>query len=311
MKKNDQNSKILIAGLLCSFFTFLIWHWSENKIKYYTNQSNKGLIQIAQIKSKSNTVLRNHSGQLLWQDIDSGDSVYLGNSIQTEKKSSTEIILNDGEKIIIGPESLVRFTDVENKIELQLIDGKIEIKSPDLLTQQSMKLDTQKNSRLSIQTPRGRLDLNKSNIKLQTDKNNNSKFKIEVVSGNPEITTSTKKEILKSSPIHEKINVIDIGEDVQDTKIFLKPPTPTKPETPITPSTEIVEIQEKIDESNEITKPVIKPEPVPVKTEISTKPIKIPPTSITKSNEIKIERAPAKIQLKAPKIKSIKVKDVE
>lgn len=307
VKKNDSLSKILIAGLLCLAFAFSIWRWTENKISFYLSQSDNNLIQIAQIKSKTNSVLRNHSGQLVWQDVENGDSIFIGNSIQTEKKSSTEIIMNDGEKIIIGPESLVRFTNTEDKISLQLIDGKMEVKSPDPATRQTMRLDTQKTSRLWVQTPRGRVHLKDSNLKMQTQKNKDQDFKIEVVSGTPELVTTTKTEALKSSKPNEKITVVDIDDE-----------SPVKPlETEIAPTVTPTTIPEVVTTTitppAEIASPSVAPAPAeatssqPTTTSATEKivPVKI------KTDSTKLERQPAQIQLKAPKIKSIKVKDVQ
>ena len=166
-------------GLICLILTFYIWKWTENRINFYLGQINTGLERIAQVKTKSNDVTRNHGGQLLWQDIDNGEILYIGNSIQTEKNSSTEIIFDDGEQILIGPESLVRFTRADDKISLQLVEGKIEIKSPDTEIQKDMRLTAKKPKRLFIATPKGRLEIKNADLKIQAKKGNAAEnFKI-------------------------------------------------------------------------------------------------------------------------------------
>lgn len=192
---------------------FYIWKWTENRINFYLGQINTGLERIAQVKTKSNDVTRNHQGQLLWQDIDNGEILYIGNSIQTEKNSSTQIIFDDGEQILIGPESLVRFTRADDKISLQLVEGKIEVKSPDTEIQKDMRLIAKKTRRLFIATPKGRLDIKNAAVKIQAKKGSAAdNFKVEVVNGAPELITETEKETLKVSTNTEKIDVISVKE---------------------------------------------------------------------------------------------------
>ncbi len=233
---------------------FFVWDWTENQIDFYLSRINSGLERMAQVQSKSNNVTRNHNGQLLWQDIDIGEVVYVGNSIQTEKNSSTEIILDGGEKIMIGSESLVRFVRADDKILLQLVEGKIEIKSPDLVLQKIMRLDKNKSKRLIIKTPQGSLALNDSRLKLQAEKNNEKNFKIEVVSALSEVEGAAAE---KAKPVAELA-----AEPVAE----------------------------------------LAAEPV---AELAAEPV------AELAAEPAIERQPAKALLTAPRVKSIKVKEVE
>ena len=257
-------------GFICLILALYVWKWTENRINFYLGQINSGLERIAQIKSKSNDVARNHSGQLLWQSIDAGEIVFIGNSIQTEKNSSTEIIFDDGEQILIGPESLVRFTRTDNKISLQLVEGKIEVKSQDAGIQKVMRLSSEKPKRLFIATPKGRLELNNSELRIQAKKSpdkpgESDTFKVEVVNGSPKLNTPTGIESVPLTPEAEKIEAIKKIKPVEILQADIIQPEVAKPEEKTA---------------------ALEPEPV-------------------------LERKPAQVPLRAPKVKSIKVEAVE
>lgn len=281
MTKIGFSKRIFLMGFICLILAFYVWKWTENRINFYLGKVNTGLERIAQIKTKSNEVTRNHRGQLLWQDIDNGETLYIGNSIQTEKNSSTEIIFDDGEQILIGPESLVRFTRADDKVSLQLVEGKIEVKSPDIEIQKDMRLPPKKTKRLFIATPKGRLDLKNSSVKIQAKKGDTAdNFKVEVVKGAPElITDSNSKEVLEVSNNTEKIDVVSVKE----------------------PPAEIIKTEETLPE------PSIPEETTSFESTTVLQKIKPFPDAF----ETIGQREPASESLKAPKVKSIKVEASE
>lgn len=295
-------------AVLCLLFAFLVWDWTEKQINLYLSQINTGLERVAQVQTKSNNVIRNHNGQLLWQDIDAGEIVYLGNSIQTEKDSSTEIIFDDGEKVLVGPESLVRFNRADDQISLQLVEGKIEVQSPDVELQQSMRLEETKPKRLFIKTPKGKLNINNASLKIKADKNNENDFKVEVIKGEPELIATDKKEVIPLSQLVSKF---------ESEKIEVLKAEEPKPQ-------EIVEkLNDPADSAiEENTAQQLAQEP-PVADELSSEYTEVSPLSTqtildeVKTAEISQEvtpeviREPAAAPLTAPKVKSIKVKEVE
>ena len=270
MKRVGQTGRIIIMGIICLILTFAIRNWTERRIAYYIGQINSGLERIAQVKTITNDVTRNHSGQLLWQGIDSGEVLFIGNSLQTEKNSVTEIIFDDGEQITIGPESLVRFVKSENKILLQMVVGKIEIKSPNAEIQKALGLTTSRPKRLFVATPKGRLVLNNSDIRIEARENDPEKFKIEVIKGAPELFSGAKIEILKISDPSDRIEVIP---EIKKAASLARPPVLQIPESAAIP--------------------VAVPATVPV-----NEPAIATPAA---------PRKPAQVPLKAPKVKSIKV----
>lgn len=276
--------------------TFYVWRWTENRIHFYLGQINSGLERVAQVKSISNEVTRNHSGQLLWQEIESGEILYFGNSVQTQKESSAEIIFDDGEQILIGPESLVRFVREDSKISLLLVEGKIQIKSPSAEIQKEMRLTPKKSNRLFVSTPKGRLVLNNADLKIQIKKDAGlDNFKIEVIEGAPELITATDKKILTAETESEKIQILptavkqsSVIETAESQVITTKPQ-----EAPI-------ETSKKEEITTAIENRAATPQPTPITAEAPPEPTK--PTE---------QRQPARAPLKAPKVKSIKVEAAE
>lgn len=255
-------------GIICLILTFAIRDWTEKRIAFYLGQINSGLERIAQVKTKTNDVTRNHTGQLLWQGIDSGEVLFIGNSIQTEKNSTTEIIFDDGEQITLGPESLVRFVRAENKILMQMISGRAEIKSSDAEIQKALGLPLAHTKRLFLATPKGRLVLNNSDVRIHVEKNSQD-FKIEVMKGAPELIKSGKIEVLNVSDLSERIEV------VPEIK-------PVNQPAAVTPTA------------------ALEPQPMP-------QPVPPPVAAETPVTDPEPPRKPALAPLKAPKVKSIKV----
>ena len=264
-------------GIICLILTFAIRNWTEKRIAFYLGQINSGLERIAQVKTITNDVTRNHTGQLLWQGIDSGEVIYIGNSVQTEKESATEIIFDDGEQITLGPESLVRFVRSENKILMQMVTGKAEIKTSDVDIQKSLGLPQAHTKRLFLATPKGRVFLNNSDIRIEAKQSDPENFKIEVLKGAPELIRNGKIEVLKISDITERIEVVP---ELKKSVNLLRPELP-----------QLAPLQ-----ANEpfISAPKAALEPAAVPAEKAV-------------TETEPPRKPAGAPLKAPKVKSIKV----
>lgn len=278
-------------ALVCFVFAYGVWDWTEKQIQFHMGKINTSLEQVAQVKTKSNQVSRNQTGQLLWQDIDIGEAIYIGNSIQTEDNSSTEVILNGGEKILIGPESLVRFGRNQDEISLQLVDGKMEVKSADVTTQEVMKIVPQKRKKLIIQTPQGQLHVKDADVKIKADKNNQENFKVEVLKGAPELVSQNQeKEVLQvTAPGEQKIDVVKIEEKINEDRL----PSEIKLNTPSPLSSEVLNENLKSD--------LVELSPNSTQTIVSGVN---PETGV-------FERTPAQVKPSAPRVKAIKVKEIE
>lgn len=84
--------------------------------------------QIGFFSSINNNVLKKNSNRFLWMNGKSGDSLYKNDAIKTENDSSSKIKLNDGSELFLSENSMMILNQVSNKINLNIIDGKILLK---------------------------------------------------------------------------------------------------------------------------------------------------------------------------------------
>lgn len=285
-KKNFRH--ILLVGLFCLFLALLVWFWTESKIQFYLNGSRNKVEKIGQIKTSNYDTMVNFSGQLIWQSIEQGDFVFDGNSLQTDNNSSTEIILDDGQQLTIGTNSLVRFIKEDGAISMQLVEGQIELKS-------DAGISTSENSpQFFLKTAEGKIKTKSSHIKVQKKL---KEIKYEIVKGKPQIANSEKSLI--SSNVTVEVKPVEIKKTLPQTVVTIPEPAPqtTIPAVPAK-EVELVTIQQKFEP---IEKPV---------ENIQSKAPEVvrAPAKATKQKTLKL---PAKIPLTAPKIKRVDVKVVE
>lgn len=72
-----------------------------------------------------------------WKNLRGPNSLHLGDSIFTGEQSETEITLDSGDRVTLGPNSLVTFSGVNGQLQLDLKYGKIISQT---LTSQSVKV---------------------------------------------------------------------------------------------------------------------------------------------------------------------------
>ena len=286
--KNVRNT--LIVALFCLLLAVLVWYWTETKIQYYLNGSKNKVEKIGQIKYVNYDALVNFSGQLFWQPLDQGDFIFDGNSLQTDKDSSTEIILDDGQQLTIGTNSLVRFIKEDGAISLQLVEGQIELKGDSNL--QTEKKDLQ----FFLKTPDGKIKTKSTHLKVEKKSNN---FKYEVVAGKPQVINSEKPLVSTKVVVETKI---------KENKMTLPPSVPVVV-PPAAPITHVIEpVAPKIEPAPTVI--TQKPEAVekPVENLLPQAPKVVRTPAKVKPKTLKL---PAKIPLAAPKIKRVDVKVVE
>ena len=295
MVQNRNIRNILLVGLFCFFLATIVWYWTELKIQFYLSGSKNQIEKIGQIKDVNYDALLNFSGQLIWQKINEGDFIFVGNSLQTDQDSSTEIILDDGQQITIGKNSLVRFIKEDDSISLQLVEGKIEVKNDKKISELVSSSDTKKAYEFFLSTPQGRINTKAVSLKIEKKSKNSNDLKYEIISGQPKILDSTNKikEIVSS-----KVD-LEIKKEEKIVELPKIEPTPMKPDgpapvvvapaLPTTPAKVVPEIKKMADI------------PLPQK-QVRT------PAQVPKKKSLKL---PQKIPLSAPKIKRVDVKVVE
>jgi len=212
--------------IICGAFALSIWQYTEWRIEKILSGTNRGLEKMAQVQKKNNTVKRNHQGQLLWQSLEAGEFIYVGNSVQTDVQSSSLIFLNSGEKVLIGPQSLVRFIKSDDQLTLQLIDGQLEVKMPEPAELSAglaaATVSRAPRGRTVIETPRGKVKVKKSSLRLQVDENKPGETKIQVLSGTAEMVDATGTRELSQSDSAEKIIIPEVDSTEKTSQLPLQ-----------------------------------------------------------------------------------------
>lgn len=278
----------LFVALFCLFLASMVWYWTESKIQFYLSGSKNKIEKIGQIKTVNFDTLVNFSGQLIWQPIDQGDFVYDGNSLQTDRNSSTEIILDDGQQLTVGTNSLVRFIKEDGAISLQLVEGQIELKSDSGLP------ISEKTLQFYLKTNDGKINTKSTHIKVEKK---SKELKYEVVAGKPKVVDSEKA--LTSTKILIETKPKEIKKDLPPT-VAIAPEPLVKPLQPVEPT-------------QEISPPVVQKKFEPVEKPIEQIQPKAPPVvrAPAKAPKQKFLKLPEKVPLSAPKIKRVDVKVVE
>ena len=281
----------LLVGLFCLFLALLVWYWTESRIQFYLSGSKNKVEKIGQIKTVNYNTLVNFSGQLIWQSIDQGDFVFDGNSLQTDKNSSTDIILNDGQQLTIGTNSLVRFIKEDGAVSLQLVEGQIELKSDINFINSDQSLQ------FFLKTPDGKINTKSSHIKVKLKSKD---LKYEIVTGKPQFVNSDK------TPVSSKVFIETKIEEVKKTlplSVAVAPePVVEKPQPAAPPPVEASPVIQMVQKNFEPAEnPVEKIQP-------KAPQVARAPAKVSKQKFLKL---PAKIPLSAPKIKRVDVKVVE
>ena len=274
-------------------------------MQFYLSGSKNQIEKIGQIKQVNYDALLNFSGQLVWQKINEGDFIFAGNSLQTDQDSSTEIILDDGQQITIGKNSLVRFIKEDDSISLQLVEGKMEIKNDKMISELINTNDAKKPFEFFISTPQGKISTKSTHLKIEKKSKNSNELNYEIMSGQPKILDKNdqSKDIV-SSKVELEIN--------REEKVVMLPKT-----DPV--SVKVVEVPKAV--GAQLTAPTqLQTPPPPAKIAPTAAPaqkvveVAVPqkvarvPAQIPKQ---KILKLPKKIPLGAPKIKRVDVKVVE
>lgn len=295
MVQNRNLRNILLVSLFCILLAAIIWYWTELKIQFYLSGSKNQIEKIGQIKLVNYDALLNFSGQLIWQKINEGDFIFSGNSLQTDQDSSTEIILDDGQQITIGKNSLVRFIKEDDAISLQLVEGKMEIKNDKQIVELINGDDTKKAYEFFIRTPQGRISTKATNLKIEKKSKNSNELKYEIVSGQPKILDKNDqvKEIVSSKvdlEIKKEKKIVELPKIEATTAKPVETATQAAvPAAPVMPTKIIPEIQKVVN--------VAKPQP-----QVRA------PAQVVKKKTLKL---PQKVPLTAPKIKRVDIKVVE
>jgi hypothetical protein len=123
MRINIIDRRVYVSLGLTIFFiiasTVLIKPKNLNKTQVIRHK-------IALLKGANNNVQKKSTGQILWQDISSGEELAQGDFLRTSTNSSAEVVfLNSTDKIKLGEETTIIIEKKQSKIALNMIEGAI------------------------------------------------------------------------------------------------------------------------------------------------------------------------------------------
>lgn len=295
--KNVRNT--IFVAMFCLLLASLVWYWTENKIQFYLSGSKNKVEKIGQIKNVNYDALVNFSGQLVWQPLDQGDFIFDGNSLQTDKNSSTEIILDDGQQLTIGTNSLVRFIKEDGGISLQLVEGQIELKGDPKLASPESSL------KFFLKTPSGKVNTKSTHLKVEKKSEG---FKYEIVSGKPQLLDSEKPLISTKVSIETKTK--EVKNELPATNLIAPPQNPVvETNLPADPVAVAKPVNSPAGQQNSA---LVQQKFEPVEKPVENLPPQAPKVVRDPANEKrKTVKLPPKIPLTAPKIKRVDIKVVE
>ena len=108
---------------------------------YLQKASVNGHLPAGHLAAKHQTVKRKLGDNLIWDLINSKETLYWNDSIQTAEKSGANIVLDDGGQITLGESSLVVLEKDNDQLNLDLKSGQLIVAADDKGGNQSIKVN--------------------------------------------------------------------------------------------------------------------------------------------------------------------------
>lgn len=172
---------LLLSG--CSFAVTFFWY-SYERAKLDKNMISAGTETIAQVSKVSNDVLKNQSNNLMWIDVNTGDQLYDGDSIQTTNRGEVRVQFEDGKFIDIEPDSLIKLERSSGEITLNLVEGSLFVNAKN--TEGATGSGSGKSTGLVLSSNGGKVDLTGSNTSLAKGKGK-SELNVQVLEGQAKV----------------------------------------------------------------------------------------------------------------------------
>lgn len=118
----SQWKRLAIAACLslaCAGGTLLWYYGTEKRI------AGNGESPLAQVSKVGDEVLRRPATRLLWQQVNTGDNLYNGETIRTSARGELRIQFEDGRYIDLEPDSLIVLQKSKGDISLDLMEGSL------------------------------------------------------------------------------------------------------------------------------------------------------------------------------------------
>jgi hypothetical protein len=113
-----------ITGLACLYFIF----FSE---EYTFDPFEKVAVKLegaGQVYERTNKLVRKSLGQFTWEDVKKEDKVYFKDRLFTSEKSNATIVLDKGDEITMGPQTLIEIEVVNDTQNIAFYKGTAKLK---------------------------------------------------------------------------------------------------------------------------------------------------------------------------------------
>lgn len=179
-----QWKRLAIAACLslaCAGGTLLWYYGTEKKI------TSNGEVALAQVSKVGDEVLRRPATRLLWQQVNTGDNLYNGETLRTSARGELRIQFEDGRYIDLEPDSLIVLQKSKGEISLDLMEGSLFVNAQSNAAPGAAPTDG-----LVLNSKNGKVDLTGASASLS--KGAGDRLDLRVLEGSAKIKGADGKE---------------------------------------------------------------------------------------------------------------------
>lgn len=190
----SQFSRLFVAAFLsgCGFLATHYWYKMTEK-----PVSTLGAIPLAQVGKVGDEVLRRSATRLLWRTVNTGDTLFNGESIRTSERGEVRIQFDDGRFIDLEPDSMIVLQKTKGEIALDLTEGSIFVNAK--ATGGPDEPGATRGPALVLNSNQGRVDLSGASASLAKGKGNQLDVQVLEGSANFQGRDGKRQEIFKGS----------------------------------------------------------------------------------------------------------------
>ncbi|ALO27295.1 sigma factor regulatory protein, FecR/PupR family [Leptospira borgpetersenii str. Noumea 25] len=180
----------------------------------YTRYGSQGSQEvIGSILYKSNTVKRKYDSEVVWKEIETGNSLQNRDTILTSENSQAKIRLLDGSEITIAENSMIFIDYLDNQANLEISAGGLQI---------TRKPNSKENtSSLGIRSGDGVLKLVEGVVNVEKKKNQKT-LEYSILSGSVNVDPSNPLPMLPKKSLDGFEKLFPVAADIQTTESLQK-----------------------------------------------------------------------------------------
>ena len=122
---SEKKKKSEIAIVLICLLGIAVCIYILNSTTFFNPRNQSTETALGTINQINSDVRLKINKQYFWQEMEQDQTLSEGDSIFTGPKSSSEVTLSDGKKILISENSLIRLTSTNHQISVDLAFGKL------------------------------------------------------------------------------------------------------------------------------------------------------------------------------------------